>query len=47
LGFLPGPFVGKGVEHSEWIVVELPIFTQRREWLMGRIPVIEPYVASV
>lgn len=35
--------IAEGVERSEWSVVEPPIFTQNRAWLMSRIPVIVPY----
>jgi tRNA(His) guanylyltransferase len=33
--------VAQGVERNEWVVIEPPIFTQNRAWLMNRIPTIE------
>ncbi len=36
--------VVEGVERHEWAVVDPPIFTQQRAWLMDRIPTIEPYI---
>lgn len=39
--------VVEGVERHEWIVVDPPIFTQQRAWLMNRIPMIEPYIPHI
>lgn len=38
--------VAECVQRGEWVVVEPPIFTQCRAWLMRRIPVIEPYMGD-
>ncbi len=38
--------VAPDVQRSEWAVVEPPIFTQSRSWLMQRIPRIEPYMGE-
>jgi tRNA(His) guanylyltransferase len=35
--------VAHNVKRSHWVVVEPPVFTQCRDWLMRRIPRIAPY----
>lgn len=39
--------IAHNVKRSDWGVVEPPIFTQCRDWLMRRIPRIVPYPDSV